>query len=172
VLGVLLVVSRASGWPFAPPTAESVREALAVAHDWLAARPEIDRSRIIGYGRSLGGAAICTLIGHRALAALVLSSTFTSLRPFAWRMLAPPVLLRDAFDTLAAIRRFAGPILVVHGSIDELIPYAQGQALAAASERTKLLSYRAGHNDCPPDAEQFAADFLAFLSEHGLLAAR
>lgn len=171
-LAVLLVEFPGYGWSEGEPTGESVRDALAVAHDWLTARPEIDGSRIIGYGRSLGGAAICTLVGHRPLAALVLSSTFTSLRPLAWRMFAPPVLLRDAFDNIAAIQRFAGPVLVVHGSHDELIPYEHGQALAAATQRTKLVTYRAGHNDCPPDAEQFAADFHAFLSEHGLLAAR
>lgn len=171
-VAVLLVEYPGYGWSEGEPTGDSVRDALTVAHDWLSARPEIDRTRIIGYGRSLGGAAICSLIGQRPLAALILSSTFTSLRPFAWRMLAPPLLLRDAFDNLAAIQRFEGPILVVHGSIDELIPYAEGQALAAATKRAKLVTYRAGHNDCPPDAAQFASDLKAFLAEHALIAVR
>lgn len=171
-VAALLVEYPGYGWSEGEPTAASVRDALSVAHDWLSARPEIDRMRVIGYGRSLGGAAMCTLIGHRPLAALILSSTFTSLRPFAWRMLAPPVLLLDAFDNHAAIQRFDGPILVVHGSSDELIPYAQGQALAAATKRAKLVTYRAGHNDCPPDAAQFARDLEAFLAEHALIAAR
>jgi pimeloyl-ACP methyl ester carboxylesterase len=170
-VAVLLVEFPGYGWSEGEPTASSVREALAVAHDWLSARPEIDRTRIIGYGRSLGGAAMCTLVGHRPLAALILSSTFTSLRPFAWRMLAPPVLLRDAFDNLAAVKRFEGPVLIVHGSIDELIPYEQGQALAAATKRATLVTYRAGHNDCPPDAAQFARDLKAGLDEHALIAA-
>ncbi len=171
-VAVLLVEFPGYGWSEGEPTASSVRDALTVAHDWLSTRSEIDRARIIGYGRSLGGAAICTLVGHRPLAALILSSTFTSLRPFAWRMFAPPLLLLDAFDNVAALRRFEGPILVVHGSIDQLIPYAQGQALAAATKRAKLVTYRAGHNDCPPDAAQFAADLRAFLVEHALIAAR
>ena len=171
-VAVLLVEFPGYGWSEGEPTGRSVRDALTVAHDWLSARPEIDRTRIIGYGRSLGGAAICSLIGPRPLAALILSSTFTSLRPFAWRMLAPPVLLLDAFDNLAAIQRFDGPIMVVHGSIDELIPYEQGQALAAATKRAKLVTYRAGHNDCPPNAAQFAGDLKTFLAEHALIAAR
>lgn len=171
-VAVLLVEYPGYGWSEGEPTARSVRAALEVAHDWLSARPEVDAARIIGYGRSLGGAAICSLIGHRPLAALILSSTFTSLRPFALRMLAPPALLLDTFDNVAALERFEGPILVVHGSSDELIPHGQGQQLAAASKRAKLVTYRAGHNDCPPDAEQFAADLKAFLDEHALSTAR
>ena len=81
-------------------------------------------------------------------------------------------MLLDTFDNVAAVKRFEGPILVVHGSIDELIPYAHGQQLAAASQRAKLVTYRAGHNDCPPDSEQFASDLKAFLDEHALSGAR
>lgn len=169
-VAALLVEFPGYGWSEGEPSAASVRETLAVAHDWLCARPDIDRARIIGYGRSLGGGAICTLVGHRPLAALVLSSTFTSLRPFAWRMFAPPVLLRDALDNLEALKRFEGPVLIVHGSFDELIPYAQGQELAAATPRAKLVTYPAGHNDCPPDAGEFAAELKAFLQDHALIA--
>jgi len=169
-VAALLVEFPGYGWSEGEPSGASVRDALAVAHDWLSARPEIDAGRIIGYGRSLGGGAICSLIGHKPLAALVLSSTFTSLRPMAWRMFAPPVLLRDVLDNLSALKRFDGPILVVHGSFDELIPYAHGQELAAARPRTKLVTYPAGHNDCPPDAAVFAVELQAFLQDQSLIA--
>jgi pimeloyl-ACP methyl ester carboxylesterase len=169
-VAALLVEFPGYGWSEGEPTGDSVREALVLAHDWLSARPDIDASRIIGYGRSLGGGAICSLVGHKPLAALVLSSTFTSLRPMAWRMFAPPMFLRDALDNLSALKRFDGPILVVHGSFDELIPYAHGQELAAATPRTKLMTYPAGHNDCPPDATVFAADLHAFLRDNALIA--
>ena len=169
-LAVLLVELPGYGWSEGEPSTETVGAAFSVAHDWLSARPEIDRSKIIGYGRSLGAGAICTLIGQKPLAALVLSSAFTSLAPLAWRMLAPPMLLRDRFDNLEAVKRFDGPVLVIHGTRDEVIPYAHGKELAAASPRARLISYPAGHNDCPPDAAAFAADFTAFLKAHALIA--
>lgn len=168
-LAVLLVEYPGYGWSEGEPSAASARDTLLVAHEWLSARPEIDEQRIIGYGRSLGGGAICTLIGRKPLAALVLSSTFTSLRPLARQMFAPPFLLEDPLDNLAALKRFDGPVLVVHGTHDELIPFAQGQQLAAATPRARLLAYDAGHNDCPSDLSDYAAQLRAFLSEHGLL---
>lgn len=168
-LAVLLVEYPGYGWSEGEPSAESARETLLLAHDWLTARPEVDPARIIGYGRSLGGGAICTLIGRRPFAALVLSSTFTSLRPLARSMFAPPVLLEDPLDNLAAIKRFDGPVLVLHGTHDEVIPYSHGEELAAAAPRAKLLVYRAGHNDCPPDPARYGEQLEAFLSDNALL---
>jgi len=171
-VAVLLVEYPGYGRSEGEPSEQSVRDALLAAHDWLTARPEIDGSRIIGYGRSLGGGAICTLIGQRPLAALVLSSTFTSLRPFAAGMLLPSFLVRDAFDNIAALRSFKGPVLVIHGDVDELIPFAHGQALAQAIPGAQLLVFRAGHNNCPPDAVAFARQLEDFLRGHGLTSAR
>jgi len=168
-MAVLLVEFPGYGWSEGEPSAKGAHEALSIAHDWLSARPDIDRARIVGYGRSLGGGAIGALVGRKPLAALVLSSTFTSLRPFAWRMLVPPFLLEDPLDTLAAVRRFDGPILIVHARDDELIPYAHAEELAAASPRTTLLPSSGGHNQCPPDPLAFAQTLAAFLARHGVI---
>jgi fermentation-respiration switch protein FrsA (DUF1100 family) len=168
-LAVLLVEYPGYGWSEGEPSAASARDTLELAYDWLVARPELDPARIVGYGRSLGGGALCTLVGRKRFAALVLSSTFTSLRPLARSMFAPPMLLEDPFDNLAAVKRFEGPVLVLHGTSDEVIPYPHGEELAAASPRAKLLSYRAGHNDCPPDPASYAEQLAAFLTDSGLL---
>jgi fermentation-respiration switch protein FrsA (DUF1100 family) len=168
-LAVLIVGYPGYGRSDGTPTGASVRAAMLAAYDWLVARPEIDPQRVIGYGRSLGGGAVCTLIGKRPLAALVLSSTFTSLRPFASRMLLPGFLVREPFDSLDAVRRFEGPVLVLHGRRDELVPYTHGEALAAAARNGKLVGFDAMHNDCPPDEKTLAAELAAFLREHALI---
>lgn len=166
---LLLVEYPGYGRSDGRPSEESVRDAMLAGYDFLAARPEVDRARIIGIGRSLGGGAIGTVAGRRPLAALVLSSTFTSVRPFAAGMLVPSLLVRDPFDTLAAVQRFEGPVLVVHGTRDLTIPYAHGRKLAAAAKHGKLISYDAGHNDCPPDWDELARELVAFLREQGVL---
>jgi uncharacterized protein len=145
---------------------------MLAGYDHLAARPEIDRARIIGFGRSLGGGAVCTLVGRRPLAALVLTSTFTSARPFAAGMLVPGFLARDPFDNLAAVQRFDGPILIAHGRRDSVIPYAHGEQLARAARHVRFVSYDADHNDCPPEWSVFALELRAFLEQHGLLPPR
>jgi len=79
-LAVLLVEYPGYGRSEGSPSQDTVTEAFVTAYDSLAARPEIDASRISACGRSLGGAAACVLAEERPLASLILLSTFTSLR--------------------------------------------------------------------------------------------
>src|SRR5215831_6209255 len=74
--GVLLVEYAGYGRSSGAPTEASVRDAFVAAYDWLRAQPEIDSERIVGFGRSLGGGAICGLSRERPLAALILLSAF------------------------------------------------------------------------------------------------
>jgi hypothetical protein len=104
------------------------------------------------------------------VAALVLQSTFTSVRSFAWRYLMPPFLVRDPFDNLAAVRGFTGPVLVIHGRRDGIIPFRHGEALAAAAREGSLVPLECGHNDCPPDWSAYLDILEAFLRGEGLLA--
>jgi hypothetical protein len=145
---VLLEYPGYGGVPGAPSQASIIAAAVA-AFDWAANDARIDRTRIIPYGRSLGGGAATRVAVSRPVAGLVLESAFTSVRPLAARFLVPGFLVRDPFDNLAALRRYRGPLLVVHGRRDEVIPFAHGQALAAAVPGTTFVPLDCGHNDCP-----------------------
>jgi fermentation-respiration switch protein FrsA (DUF1100 family) len=146
-----------------------VRAAFAAAYRALAARPDVDPARIVAYGRSLGGGAVCTLLPDHAPAALILQSTFSALAPFAHARGLPGFLMRDRFDNAAALAGYAGPVLVVHGTHDDLIPHAHAERLMKAARRGRLLDYAAGHNDCPPDWDAFAAELERFLQDSGVL---
>jgi len=119
-LAVMLVEYPGYGRSDGSPSEAGIREAMIGAYDILVARASIDRSRIVGYGQSLGGGAIAALSERRPVRAMILQSTFTSLRTFASRYWMPSFLVRDAFDNVAAVAKFAGPILVLHGERDEL----------------------------------------------------
>lgn len=166
---LLLVEYPGYGRSEGSPSQSAIRDTMVAAYDWLATQPEVDPARIVGFGRSLGGGAACTLVGERSLAGLVLQSTFTSVRAFARSRLLPGFLVRDPFDNLAALGRFDGPVLVLHGDRDDLVPYAHGQALASAAKRGRLVTYRCGHNDCPPSFDAMWRDVGAFLREHEIL---
>jgi hypothetical protein len=132
------------------PSEASVGAVMIAAYDWALTRPGVDPARVIGWGRSLGGGAVCALARERALAALVLESTFTSVRSMTQRLGLPSFLVRDPFDNLTALDAFAGPVLIVHGERDEMIPVAHAHALHAASQGSRLwLEPECGHNDCP-----------------------
>lgn len=164
-LAVLLVEYPGYGRSTGRPSERSIARVMAAAHDWAAARPEVDARRIVGYGRSVGGAAIGLLTRDRELAALVLESTFTSVPAMAGRLGVPGFLMRDRFDTLAALRGFPGPALVLHGTRDTIVPTEESRTLAAANPRAELHLLACGHNDCPRPWYQLRR----FLQVHGIL---
>lgn len=160
--GVLLV--EYPGYDEAPgaPGLESIADVMVAARDWLAARPEVDGSRIVGVGRSLGGGAVTELARRRPLAGLVLQSTFTRVRDFARRLLVPGALIRDPFDNLDVVESFAGPVLIFHGRSDQVIPYEHGRRLARAAPDAEMVTWECGHNDCPPDWFEYVDRLVEF----------
>jgi pimeloyl-ACP methyl ester carboxylesterase len=168
-VGLLLVEYPGYGRSAGSPSQESISEAFILAYDRLAARPDVDASRMVLFGRSLGGGAVCDLALKRPSKALILMSCFKSVSAFAIRYLAPSFLIRDPFDNLAAVRQYQGPVLVIHGESDEVIPFGHGQALHRAARNGKMIVYPAGHNDCPPDWAVFWRDVADFMRENGIL---
>ncbi len=166
-LGVALLLVEYPGYgrSAGKPSQESITEAFIAAYDALTARKDIDGSRIVLFGRSLGGGAVCALAAHRPSKALILMSTFTSVRSFAVRYLVPGFFVRDPFDNLALVKSYTGPILFLHGKYDSIIPFRHSVTLNKAAKNSKLIAYDAGHNDCPPDWGIFWQHMESFLRE-------
>jgi fermentation-respiration switch protein FrsA (DUF1100 family) len=147
--GALLVEYPGYGRSSGSPSQASITATALAAYDWATAQPFVDPTRIVAYGRSLGGGAATLLASQRAIAALVLESTFTSVRSFAHRFLAPEFAVRDPFDSLSLLRAYSGPVLVLHGDRDEIVPPRHAEDLARAARGSNLRYLPCGHNDCP-----------------------
>jgi pimeloyl-ACP methyl ester carboxylesterase len=161
---VLLVEYPGYGRSGGSPSESSIRATMRRAYDALATLDGVDPGRVIAYGRSLGGGAACALSRERPLSALVLESTFTSVRSLAWGMGVPGFLVLDPFDNLAAVEAYAGPVLVLHGERDEIVPMDEGLELARAAG-VDLQRLPCGHNDCMRPWPQLRR----FLDANGLL---
>ncbi|MFH1982045.1 MAG: alpha/beta hydrolase [Pseudomonadota bacterium] len=168
-MALLLVEYPGYGRSGGRPSQASIGTVLKTACDLVAGRPDVDSRRWVYIGRSLGGGAVCDLAVRRPPAAMVLISTFTSVKSFARRYLMPGLLVRDPFDNLTALRTYPGPALIIHGSRDELIDYRHAQKLHAAATGSRLITYDCGHNDCPPDPARFWSDLTGFLTEAGIV---
>jgi len=168
-VGVLLVEYPGYGRSTGNPTEKSVTDSFIAAYDWLTSRQDVDSNRIVFIGRSLGGGAVCALARHRPSAALILMSTFASAKSFAKKFLVPSFLVRDPFDNLEVVKNYSNPILIIHGKHDTLIPYSHGKTLHAAARRGEIITYNAGHNDCPPDWDVFWKDVEGFLRKNGII---
>lgn len=168
-MGVLLVEYPGYGRSSGSPSQKSIIKALVAAYDYLAKRDDVDETRIVLWGRSIGGGAICQLAAHRPSAAMILTSTFTSARSFSVRYLAPGFLIRDPFDNLAVVQKYQPPLLIVHGRRDEIIAYKHGLALDKAAINSRMISYNCGHNDCPPDLVAYWREIKAFLVDNQII---
>ena len=168
-IGVFLVEFPGYGRSKGKPSERSITETFTAAYDTITRRTDIDSQRVILYGRSIGGGAVCALLKERPAAALILMSTFTSIRSFAKRYAAPPFLIRDPFDNLAAIQKYNGPVLIFHGTHDEIIPYHHGTSLYRSASNGKFIPYQCGHNDCPPDDTHFWREIKRFLKSEGII---
>lgn len=168
-MNALLVEYPGYGRSEGNPSQKSICEAFVRAYDAVIRRKDVDASRILLYGRSLGGGAACALANKRPAAAMLLVSCFTSARSFASAYLAPGFLVKDPFDNLSVVDSFKGPVLIIHGKNDELIPFGHGEALYHAAQNGTFIAYDCAHNDCPPDWDRFYKDIAVFLKKAGIL---
>jgi len=128
-----------------PGEAATLRDAytvLAYVTGTLGVPPE----RIILYGSSVGsGPAVEAAASHR-VGGLILRSAFTS----AFRVMTQVRILPfDKFNNLGKLPRVTCPVLVIHGTADETIPFSHALKLYAAAPGPKyrLWVEGAGHND-------------------------
>lgn len=151
------------------PSRASLDEAALETYDWLATRRDVDPSRIVVIGRSIGTGPAVVLAQQRRVSAVVLLAAFGSLDDFAHRMGAPAFLMRDRYDNLA-LRDYEGPILLFHGRDDDIIPYRNSEYLLKAAPNATLVPMECGHNDCPFFEPAFMERLRQFLVESGVLA--
>jgi fermentation-respiration switch protein FrsA (DUF1100 family) len=168
-LNALLVEFPGYGHSRGKPSRSTLRETFILAFDWLAGRADVDADRIVAYGRSLGGGVAGDLALNRPIGALVLQSTFSSASAIAREMFVPGFLVRDRFDNRRAVSDFSGPVLLMHGLRDDVIPYAHAEALAAAREGLDITEIDCAHNDCAPEWPRIVASLTAFLRNNTLL---
>jgi len=94
------------------------------------------------YGFSLGGAVAAQVIRRHPFDGLILQSTFTSL-PQVTRVLYPRLPLHvfagNLFDTLRVMRSLQVPLLVIHGTDDEVCPAWMAEELHDACKAPRRL---------------------------------
>lgn len=138
---------RSEGRPSEPGVYADARAGLA----YLVETRGIPESRVVVFGRSLGGAVAVDLAQDRSLAGLVLESTFPSVGAVARQVLGPAgaLLAGRRFESERKIGRVRCPLLFLHGDRDEVIAFSLGRRLfdvAPAPKRFETIA-GAGHND-------------------------
>ncbi len=147
---VLIPDYRGYGFSDGSPSEKNIVADFTAFYDRLANHAPVDETRIFFHGRSLGGGVVCALSRRRRPEAIILSSTFTSVHDISGRLLFPPFLIRDSFNNLKAVRQYDGPLLILHGREDLIIPYGHAGKLRKNAADAKIVPLPGGHNDLDP----------------------
>ena len=151
-VNVLLFDYRGYGHSEGQPSEKGTYRDAEGAFQYLQSRPDIDPSKIVIFGCSLGCAVAVELATRCEPYGLILESPFTSVADMAKRALPFPgvtLFVRKKYDSLSKIGRISPPLLVLHGNQDDTVPFEMGERLfeAANQPKTFYAINGAGHND-------------------------
>jgi hypothetical protein len=171
-VNVLAVDYRGYGKSEGSPNEAGVYRDADAAYDYLLQERHIQPQDIFVFGHSLGGAVAVDLASRRECGGLIVQSSFTSAKDMARRTFRIPLfeyIPKSQFNSLEKIRRVRAPILIVHGTRDETVPFSMGQRLFAAAPVPKFFFpvEDAGHNDVVEVGAEGLLDHLkSFLEQH------
>ena len=124
----------------AVPSEQSANEDAEAAWKYLATLAPASKRYV--FGHSLGASmALQLALGHTDASGLILEGAFTSvpdmIRETRWGFLPVSWLVTQRFDNIDRIEKVKIPVLVVHGTADEIVPVAMGEKLFAAAKAPK-----------------------------------
>lgn len=145
--GWTIVVPEYPGYPGSTGTPSEAGLLDAAKIGWKVASAEGTPSTdILVVGNSIGsGPAIAIAAEQRPRGLAVVSGmaylpdVIRTRFPFI-----PDALVKDAYDNVARMRDVTIPVMVVHGTADDLIPFPHGRRLAAAAG-APLVAVKGGH---------------------------
>jgi fermentation-respiration switch protein FrsA (DUF1100 family) len=123
------------------PTRDGTVLAGAAALSYVRSRPDVDPSRVLVLGQSLGGAVALATVGEGPpglVRGVAVDATFASYQhmgnevlgghaityPLAWLLLGSAHDPEDTLDQLPPT-----PLLVLHGDADRVVPFEEGERL-------------------------------------------
>ncbi|GDX82841.1 alpha/beta hydrolase [Deltaproteobacteria bacterium] len=166
VAGLGFAAIEYPGYGLAPAEEPSEEGCFAAGRAAISALADLGVGPPVCVGHSLGAGVAAAMAAEGRCSALVLAAPFTSVLDMAalqYPWLPTSRLVKDPFDSLGRASQIAIPTLVIHSRDDGIIPFAMGEALAAAIPGARLLPRNAGHN-AVLDAESWVA-IASFVQE-------
>jgi alpha-beta hydrolase superfamily lysophospholipase len=176
-LGISLLIIDYRGYgqsqgPF--PTEQSLYEDAEKAWNYLVTTRKIPPQQIFMYGYSLGSAiAINLAIDHPEAGGVIVEGAFTSIQDLVdqsgrfW-MFPSDWLITQKFDSFSKIQSLKIPILLIHGTADEIVPVTMTQTLFGAAPQPKemILVSQADHETTPMlGGDYYIAGIRKFLQQ-------
>eukprot|EP01063_Lacrimia_lanifica_P040525 TRINITY_DN9206_c0_g1_i1.p1 TRINITY_DN9206_c0_g1~~TRINITY_DN9206_c0_g1_i1.p1 ORF type:complete len:600 (+),score=237.19 TRINITY_DN9206_c0_g1_i1:119-1918(+) len=156
-----------------------VTEDVFAAYEFITGTLGFEPENVIVAGRSIGTGPTAILAHQRPVGGVVLITPFTGIKDCVASLVGSHVnssaigafastMVGNRFPTIDIIGDIKAPIVIVHGTADEIVPYEHGTKLAAAApEWAKLVTLDGRTHNNIPSHEIVNAMFEALLPRMG-----
>ena len=106
---------------------------------WLKTKG-LENKDIVLYGESLGTGVATHLAQNKSYAGIILETPFTSMIDTAktfYPYIPVNLLLKDKFENYKKIKNINSPILVMHGEVDQIVPFSMGKKIYEIANEPK-----------------------------------
>ena len=136
------------------------------AIEWLIKKKGVDEENLILYGESLGTGVAIHIAQNRSFAGLILETPFTSMIDAAktfYPYIPVSLLLKDKFENFKKIENINSPILVMHGEVDQIVPFSMGKKIFEIANEPKYSYFTKYDNHMMEFDEKLILALKSFL---------
>ena len=147
-INFLIVAWRGFSGNKGKPTEDGLYEDARSSVRWLKTKG-VDEKNLIIYGESLGTGIATEIAQNKNFAGVILESPFTSMIDAGkdkYPFLPVRFLLKDKYESDKKIKNIKSPILVMHGKIDNIVPFYMGKKIYELASNPKY-SYFSEYDD-------------------------
>jgi len=140
-LNFLIIAWRGFSGNKGKPSEIGLYEDALSAVRWLKTKG-IKEKNIILYGESLGTGVAVEIAQHKNYAGIILESPFTSMVNMGkkyYPFFPVSFLLKDKFESYKKIKNVSVPVLIMHGKVDQIVPYAMGKKMYELANEPKFF---------------------------------
>ena len=139
-INFLIIAYRGFSSNRGKPSENGFYEDARSALDFLKTKGVKEKNLIL-YGESLGTAVAIETAQNKDLAGIILESPFTSMVELAQKYypyLPVKFLLKDKYETIKKLPKINSPLLVLHGRLDDIVPFSMGKKLFDKANEPKF----------------------------------
>ena len=142
-INFLLISWRGFSGNKGKPTEKGLYEDAKSAVAWLKSKG-VNENNIIIYGESLGTGVATEIAQNKNFAGIILESPFTSMVDAGknkYPYLPVRLLLKDKYESNKKIKNIKSPILIMHGKVDNLVPFDMGKKMYELANEPKYYYF-------------------------------
>ena len=164
-INFLIIAWRGFSGNNGKPTEQGLYEDGKSAINWLA-KKGVNEKNLILYGESLGTGVAIHLAQKKNYAGIILETPFTSMINAAktfYPYIPVKLLLKDKFENYKKIKNINLPILVMHGEVDQIVPFSMGKKIFEMANEPKYSYFTKYDNHMMEFDEKLILALKSFL---------